>query len=490
MPIGANKRRLINVKLCVDGRWTDVGAIMLDENGMTPGFRYSDSYKGPPISPDLDYRVSGRSFLIPMTGQGHLRDAKRSDLHRVFEQVLPGAWAATVVRCRQQKFDSLSPAQKLWEMGDHRVGALYFLRRDERDYTTKLRERKLEDIAEARLQKRPEKSDEQLLQEILSDEREGRGILSTEREGLDSQIATYMQASDDQRQFMTIGTREQRWALTSNGGQQPKYVLKEADANGVNREYVVKLPENRVSYGWELPRVESAMLRTSQNAGLDTVKFRMLSAERPGAAVATERFDRTDDDAYRPIHSVNFGVLFNAPIGTEMDYADLALKIRELSVRPEKDVRELYGRMLFNAFTNNTDDHLAQFEMMHSGEGWKLAPNYDLQVENSKGGDGTLMRTHRLTMGGRREAELTPDFIAGTAATFKISKKEAFAIASRVLAAVVDVKRAFDEFGVSAKTQDSLLSVVSPSDLKLLKSKIDAGLRLMQDDRDSARMTQ
>jgi len=474
MPVDPNtKRRYIDVSVSIEGRWRQAGTILLEENGLKAGFSYSNNYTGPPLAPSLDYvRKKRLHFIISNADQKQLRDAERVDLHSVFAQALPGDWAARVMSASgSHLFKRLSPAQKLWEMGDHRVGGLYFQRRDERSYLDKLdTSRKIEESDALSAGRKPV-DDEVLLERILHQEREGRGILEGDREKMERSIEQFVTGL-----ALTVGNREHRWALTSNGGQQPKYVYKEADASGVMREFMVKLPEpGRVQYGFEMPRVELAMLETSKKAGLETADYRILSENHRGAAIATARFDRTGED-YRPVHKINMATAFDVSIGTRLDYVDLALKLSAMSAQPERDVKELYGRMLLNVLVNNTDDHLGQFEMLLSKDGWKLAPNFDILMENSKV-DGKLMRKHRLTIAG--DAEVTPSLglITRTAAAFKIREIDAFRIASKVLGAVAEIPKAFEKFNVSPETQQSLTAVLRLPELKALKSQVDAGLQ-------------
>lgn len=59
-------------------------------------------------------------------------------------------------------------------------------------------------------------------------------------------------------------------------------------------------------------------------------------------------------------------------------YKDISNLIVHHSISPEEDVMQLFGQMLVNGITGNTDDHLRNFSFIHRGEGWQLSPAYDI----------------------------------------------------------------------------------------------------------------
>ncbi len=59
-------------------------------------------------------------------------------------------------------------------------------------------------------------------------------------------------------------------------------------------------------------------------------------------------------------------------------YAEMAGVIQKVSSQPKVDLFELWRRMVFNAMTGNTDDHLRNHGFLRDQQGWRLAPAYDL----------------------------------------------------------------------------------------------------------------
>ena len=59
-------------------------------------------------------------------------------------------------------------------------------------------------------------------------------------------------------------------------------------------------------------------------------------------------------------------------------YVALADEIRRVSANPREDLRELFGRMCFNAAISNLDDHPRNHAIVAHGREWRLSPAYDL----------------------------------------------------------------------------------------------------------------
>ena len=62
----------------------------------------------------------------------------------------------------------------------------------------------------------------------------------------------------------------------------------------------------------------------------------------------------------------------------EWSYLALADEIRRCSANPRADLRELFGRMCFNAAVSNLDEHPRNHAIVAVGHRWRLSPAYDL----------------------------------------------------------------------------------------------------------------
>ena len=59
-------------------------------------------------------------------------------------------------------------------------------------------------------------------------------------------------------------------------------------------------------------------------------------------------------------------------------YAEIAAAIRQISANPKQDLLELYNRLIFNIFCNNTDDHLRNHGFLRGKSGYRISPAYDI----------------------------------------------------------------------------------------------------------------
>jgi serine/threonine-protein kinase HipA len=60
-------------------------------------------------------------------------------------------------------------------------------------------------------------------------------------------------------------------------------------------------------------------------------------------------------------------------------YLEIADALRSHGAEPQRDLRDLWRRIVFSILISNTDDHLRNHGFLRSGAtGWRLSPVYDL----------------------------------------------------------------------------------------------------------------
>lgn len=143
----------------------------------------------------------------------------------------------------------------------------------------------------------------------------------------------------------------------------------------------------------DLGAMEYAYSLMAKAAGINISETRIFRSSKGERFFGTKRFDRDGDRRY---HIHTFGNLiqvnFRRP---SCDYADL-LKTTSILTRDQKDVVQLFRRMVFNVFAHNRDDHVKNFAFIFddiTGE-WSLAPAYDLIYTAGPGGE------HSMTLAG------------------------------------------------------------------------------------------
>ncbi len=162
---------------------------------------------------------------------------------------------------------------------------------------------------------------------------------------------------------------------TSMGGARPKAVVQDDDDL-----WLAKF--SRHDDRWNHPCVEHGMLMLAQTCGLNVAESRIVTVAE-NDVLLVRRFDRNPIEAgYRRHRMVSALTLLRAgdSPGERDDWSYLlfADEIRRASNDPEQDLRELFGRMCFNAAVSNLDDHPRNHALLAKGRGWRLSPAYDL----------------------------------------------------------------------------------------------------------------
>ena len=170
--------------------------------------------------------------------------------------------------------------------------------------------------------------------------------------------------------------RELLIAGTSMGGARPKALVEDGEAL-----WIAKFRQR--SDRWNLPRVEHGLLRLARRCGLEAARSRV---ERIGDrdALLVRRFDRDwTGDGYLRHRMASALTLLRADDSPtdrrRWSYLSLADEVRRASASPREDLRELFGRMCFNAAVSNLDDHPRNHALLARGRSWRLSPAYDLE---------------------------------------------------------------------------------------------------------------
>lgn len=228
----------------------------------------------------------------------------------------------------------------------------------------------------------------------------------------------------------------------------------------------------------DVPAIEAATLDLGRQCGLSVPDLKMT--EVSGRSVMLiRRFDRywaepgvlpgSDEDFFsaRPARSlIEKRVPFVSGLtllgcdeftAREKSYGELAQAIRKYChpslIRANN--RELFGRMVFNIFVNNDDDHLRNHGFLwHPGmKGWGLSPLYDVMPRP------TLASERNLFLGvGEMGRAATLDNAMSAYPAFSLSAAEAAAIIGGVWEKVREWRVYFEQFGVAAQTMEQAAS--------------------------------
>jgi serine/threonine-protein kinase HipA len=163
---------------------------------------------------------------------------------------------------------------------------------------------------------------------------------------------------------------------TSMGGARPKVVVEDDGAL-----WIAKF--SREDDRWNHPRTEHALLALARTCGLNAIDSNLTTvAGRDVLLVRRFDRDRAESGNYHRHRMISALTLLrtddDATNRQNWSYLMLADEIRRISARPEEDLRELFGRMCFNAAVSNLDDHPRNHAALAKDRNWRLSPAYDL----------------------------------------------------------------------------------------------------------------
>lgn len=157
---------------------------------------------------------------------------------------------------------------------------------------------------------------------------------------------------------------------SSLGGARPKASVRDQQDN----LWIAKFPSRNDQFDTGL--VEFFTHELARLFDIDVPDARQARFSRYGTTFLSRRFDRYEQ---KRVHFSSAMALLGKQDGTDgASYLELMEFIREQCARPERDLAELYRRILFSIAVSNTDDHLRNHGFLLGSNGWHLAPAYDI----------------------------------------------------------------------------------------------------------------
>lgn len=323
-------------------------AILLEEGGLLTrfGFRYTENYIDQPLAFALD------PVQLPLTRSEFLF-ACRNGIPGILDDYLPDDWGRKVLARlalyrHQKKINRHSCVDTLSELGNSRIGALQW-------------------VSDG---KAPQYESGAALSHLS--EAELAAQLIDKPEGYPEQL--------DELSLLYLAN-----AGTGVGGARPKALLYEGAEH-----YLAKF--NRLSQDpYNNARVELACLKLAELAGLEVFSGRVREGVNGREVLLLNRFDIiTKGRCHYRKHLITANAMLKEP-SSQRDhsgvfrYDDIVTLIRRYSFDVEKDLTQLLRMMLFNRAINNTDNHERNFSFMHTENGYRLAPAYDMVPTLSTG---------------------------------------------------------------------------------------------------------
>ena len=160
----------------------------------------------------------------------------------------------------------------------------------------------------------------------------------------------------------------------SLGGARPKASV--VDDSG--SLWIAKFPSRRDA--GDVGAWEGVIHELAGRAGLDTPTAMTRQFGSEYHTFLTKRFDRGPGD--ERVHFASAMTLLQRNDGDDAasgtSYLELVELIMRSGAQADRDLAELWRRIVFSICVSNTDDHLRNHGFLLSPSGWSLAPAYDM----------------------------------------------------------------------------------------------------------------
>ncbi|MGZ3781999.1 MAG: type II toxin-antitoxin system HipA family toxin [Pseudobdellovibrionaceae bacterium] len=124
------------------------------------------------------------------------------------------------------------------------------------------------------------------------------------------------------------------------------------------------------------PLIEYATMTLAQRCGLNVPELDLQKVDGRNIFLI-KRFDRVLGERKPFISGLTITGTHESDFQS-WSYFALAEAVLKYSSRPEKDLKELYRRLIFNIAVYNNDDHLRNFGFLGHEGNWDLSPLYDV----------------------------------------------------------------------------------------------------------------
>ena len=130
-------------------------------------------------------------------------------------------------------------------------------------------------------------------------------------------------------------------------------------------------------------------------------------------------------------------------------YAEIASILISGGAQTNRDLEQLWRRIVFFICVSNTDDHLRNHGfLLQPGKGWRLAPAYDMNPVST----GTGLRLNIVG----NENDLSLDLAREAAALYRIKKARRDEIIGEVTAAVKRWRSPARKYGITKPEQERM----------------------------------
>jgi len=159
---------------------------------------------------------------------------------------------------------------------------------------------------------------------------------------------------------------------TSLGGLRPKCSVRDDDGHLAIAKFPSVTDQRAVTKG------EVLALHLAERAGIRAAQSRLVMSEDLPVALV-RRFDRQTDGIRIPYVSAATMLGVDREDPEPHTYTEIVDALRIHGCDAQRDIEEVFRRIVFSILINNVDDHLHNHGFLHMGRGlWRLAPAFDV----------------------------------------------------------------------------------------------------------------
>jgi serine/threonine-protein kinase HipA len=160
----------------------------------------------------------------------------------------------------------------------------------------------------------------------------------------------------------------------------------------------------------------------------------------------TKRFDRDNGNRIHFASAMTLTGNTEDSLKTKApSYLDIVAVIINYGIDVEKNLHQLWRRIVFNIAVSNTDDHLRNHGFILCEKGWKLSPAYDLNPSTEKNGLALNINMD--------DNSLSFELAKSVGAYFRLNEPAMNIIIDEVLSVVSGWKSVAKQIGIPNKEQ-------------------------------------
>lgn len=188
----------------------------------------------------------------------------------------------------------------------------------------------------------------------------------------------------EQGKLLTPALDQALFHGSSIGGARPKALIE-----AKNKKYVAKFSLSSDIYN--VVKAEFIAMHLASLVGLNVAPVELFNTANKDVLLV-ERFDRQHTEqgwARKMMVSALTVFGLDEMMARYASYEEFADIIRHRFIEPNKTLRELFSRLVFNILCGNTDDHARNHAAFWDGKKLALTPAYDICPQNRSGGEAS-----------------------------------------------------------------------------------------------------